>query len=238
MQAIETATVADFLAHDAATIAPAPAATGADDNDARNDIVASDPLPDATPAKRTRKPAAPKAAKPVPAPVATDATPSTSVNDERRAAALAVAAFYTSGPSLPFKSASVKLSDINFGNAKAPSVRTAALVAAMLAYAGDNIKPDGTFTRGGFRVPATLFDPKADAKQLLAAQPESGCLGNMLGRVVTHVSGPLGGKQARDGIFRLDFTAARAELQQLGDATAKPALAVLASLERKAKRAA
>ncbi len=195
------------------------------------------PVADATPAS-TRKPRAPKAAKPA-APVA-DVAPvvvavaGPSIADERAAAALAVGAFYTTGPSFPFKSASVKLSDINPNNAKAPSVRTAALVAAMLAYAGDNIASDGTFTRGGFRVPATLINPDAKRGDTLAAMPESGCLGNMLGRVVHYVSGPLGGKAARDGTFRLDFAAARAELQQLGDTVAKPALAVLRKLEKRA----
>lgn len=184
-------------------------------------------------AKRAAKPVAPVAEKPAPAPVVVV----TSVADERHAAALAVGEFYTAGTSFPFKSASVKLSDINANNAKAPSVRTAALVAAMLAYAGDNIKPDGTFVRGGFRVPATLINPDAKRGDTLPAMPESGCLGNMLGRVVSHVSGPLGGKQARDGVFRIDFVAARAELQQLGDAVAKPALAVLNKLAPVAKPA-
>jgi hypothetical protein len=188
------------------------------------------------------KPRAPKAAKPAPAPaviVAPEpvAAPSTSTGDETRAAAIAVAAFYTSGPSLPFKAASAKLSDLNFNNAKAPSVRTAALVAAMLAYNSGNIQPDGTFTRGGFRVPAKLINPDAKAGDMLPAMPEAGCLGNMLGRVCSHVSGPIGGKQARDGVFKLDFDAARRELQQLGDTVAKPALAVLNKLAPVAKPA-
>jgi hypothetical protein len=198
-------------------------------------VAASDNVPATIAAKPASKPRAPKAAKPVEA--APVAAPTTSIADERAAAAAAVSAFYTSGPSFPFKSASVKLSDINPNNAKAPSPRTAALVAAMLAYAGDNIKPNGEFVRGGFRVPATLINPSAKRGETLPAMPESGCLGNMLGRVVHHVSGPLGGKQARDGVYRIDFDAARIELQQLGDGTAKPALAVLNKLSPVAKPA-
>lgn len=175
-------------------------------------------------AKRQPKAATPK---PIAAPVI---PASESFADARRAAAFAVGAFYTSGPSFPFKPASANLSDINTTNAKNPSVRTAALVAAMLAYAGDNIKADGTFVRGGFRVPARLINPNAKPSDTFAAMPESGCVGNMLGRVLHYVSGPIGGKNARDGIFRIDFAAARAELQQLGDSVAKPALAVLNKL--------
>jgi hypothetical protein len=173
----------------------------------------------------TAKPKAPKAAKPAPA----EAKPVSTYADERQAAAIAVAEFY-SGASLPFKSASARLSDLNPANTKKPSARTAALIAAMLAYAGDNIKPDGTFTRGGFRVPARLINPAAKPGDTLAAMPESGCIGNILGRVCFHVSGPIGGKQARDGIFRLDFDAATTELQQIGDKLAKPALAIIKRL--------
>lgn len=196
------------------------------------------PVADAKPARKPRAPKAAKPAEPAPSVPAVVAAPAvTSYSDERAAAAAAVGQFYTAGPSFPFKAASAKLSDINPNNAKAPSVRTAALVAAMLAYNADNIKPDGTFARGGFRVPATLINPDAKRGETLPAMPESGCLGNMLGRVVHHVSGPLGGKQARDGIYRLDFAAARVELQQLGDVTAKPALAVLNKLAPVAKPA-
>lgn len=183
-----------------------------------------------TPANPARKPRAPKAAKPAPEAAPVVAKPADSYATERAAAAAAVSAFYT-GSSLPFKAASAKLSDLNTSNPKRPSTRTAALVAAMLAYAPDGtFDKRGHFTRGAFRVPARLLDPKAKPTDMLAAMPESGCLGNMLGRVVHYVSGPIGGKQARDGVFRLDFAAARAELQQLGDATAKPALAVLNKL--------
>lgn len=176
-------------------------------------------------AKPATKPAAPKAAKP-----ATEAKPVSTYGDERRAAAIAVGAFY-SGASLPFKAASAKLSDLNPANVKKPSPRTGALVAAMLAYStADTFDKAGNFQRGAFRVPARLINPDASADAMLAAMPESGCLGNMLGRVVSHVSGPIGGKQARDGTFRLDYAAARTELQQLGDAVAKPALAVLDKL--------
>jgi hypothetical protein len=193
--------------------------------------VAATPATPATPApKAARKPAAPKAATPAVEAQPVAAKPVSTYADERAAAAIAVAAFY-SGASLPFKAASAKLSDLNPANPKKPSVRTAALVAAMLAYApSGTFDKRGHFTRGAFRVPARLLDPKAKADAMLAAMPESGCLGNMLGRVVKHISGPVGGKNARDGIFALDFAAARVELQQLGDATAKPALAVLAKL--------
>jgi len=182
-------------------------------------------------AKRVTKPTAPKAAKPTTEAAPVAAKPVSTYADERAAAALAVAAFYTAGSSMPFKAASARLSDLNPANIKRPSPRTGALVAAMLAYApAGTFDKRGNFARGAFRVPARLLDPKAKADAMLAAMPESGCLGNMLGRVVHHVSGPIGGKQARDGVFRLDFAAARTELAQLGDAVAKPALAVLAKL--------
>ena len=177
--------------------------------------------------KPARKPRAPKAATPAPETAPVSTKPVSSYADERAAAALAVSAFY-SGASLPFKAASSKLSDLNTSNPKRPSPRTAALVAAMLAYAPDGtFNKRGEFSRGAFRVPAKLLNPNAKPGEMLAAMPESGCLGNMLGRVVHYVSGPTGGKQARDGVYRLDYAAARTELAQLGDATAKPALRVL-----------
>lgn len=209
----------------------------------RDDIPATDTAEHhASVAPKAKRASKPKAAKPVIAPEAKPeaapaaAKPSDAIDyaAERNAAATAVSAYY-SGASLPFKSAHASLSDLNSNNAKRPSVRTAALVAAMLAYGDKAFNADGTFARGAFRVPAKLINPEAKPGDMLAAMPESGCLGNMLGRVVHHVSGPIGGKHARDGIFRLDYAAARVELQQLGDATAKPALAVL---NRLAKRAA
>lgn len=175
-----------------------------------------------TAAPAAAKPAKPaKAAKPVAAkPVnlakpsdATADTASTTRADERIAAAAAVRDFYT-GKSLPFKAASDTFATLRLDKpAKAATTRQAALIAAML-LSGDNVKRNGHFTRGGF-----IHDGKA-------VQPETGCLSDMLGRVVKHVSGPLTGKQARDAVFSIDLKLARAEISaHLGDKLGKLALA-------------
>lgn len=172
----------------------------------------------AAPAK-PRKPAKPKAAKPanIPAPVAADTSDRQA---ERLAARTAIADYYGgAGKSVPFKSASDTFAAIRLDKQpKAPTTRQAALLAAML-LAGDNIDKRGRFTRGGF-----TYDNRA-------VQPETGCLSDMLGRTVFHVSGPLTGKQARDAVFRIDLKRARSEISaMLGDKLAKPALAKLDKL--------
>lgn len=170
--------------------------------------------PKAAKPETTAKPAGktPETAKPE-----TTAKPAESVlhSEARKAAAAAVSAFYA-GASKPFKSAYGKFSPVNFDNAKAPSERQAALLLAMLTYSGGNIRRDGSFIRGQFRVPGTLLGYKAntpDGERLHLAQPESGCLGNQIGRTLTYIAGPLAGKTANTAIFRLNFDIARREIQ-------------------------
>lgn len=167
-------------------------------------------------AARVAKPAKPEAAKPAVKPAADSDTSDRQA--ERIAAAAAISAFY-SGRSLPFKAASDTFAALRLDKApKAATTRQAALIASML-LAGDNIKPDGTFTRGGF-----IHDARA-------VQPETGCLSDMLGRVVSYVSGPTTGKQSRDAIFRIDLAKARAEISaHLGDKLGKLAIAKLDKL--------
>lgn len=130
-----------------------------------------------------------------------------------RAAQSAVKAFYR-GASLPFKAANKPLADINFHNVKRPSARTAALCAAIIAYAdADTFNRDGTFKRGAFRVPASLAG--GDGETLVSAMPESGCFGNQLSRTFHYVSGPIGGRTAGDAVYRADFAAIETELSHL-----------------------
>jgi hypothetical protein len=167
--------------------------------------------------KQANKPAS------VPA-VAADATAAPEPKTDMRsiahsAAAAAVAEFY-SGASKPFKAAGDRFKPLNFDNAKSPTPRQAALLLAMLTYSAGNIKRDGTFTRGKFSVPASLiFDAKQlaannlKASDMLGAQPESGCIGNMLGRAVTYVSGPKAGSEQRDAVYKLNAATVRSEIR-------------------------
>lgn len=193
--------------------------------------------PSATPAskpapKAASKPKAKRIAKPAPVPVIVK--PDSDRAIERAVAATAVATYYA-GKSLPFKAASDTFRPLAV-NTKAATQRQAALFAAMLAsdLAG-NIKPDGTFTRGGFRLPARLFNPKAPADATVACQPESGCLSDANGRVISYVSGPLTGKAQREAIYRIDLAKAAAEISAtLGDKLGKLALARIAALRKAA----
>lgn len=204
-------------------------------------------------AKRVRAKRAPKqapakqAAKPTPAKPTQAAREQAQrdANDSRRlardVAARAVAEFYA-GPSKPFKAASDRFADLNPNNAKAPSVRQAGLLLALITYGRGNIKPTGQFVRGGFTVPAKLINANAKPGDTVRAQPESGCLGNMLGRTVRHVSGPVTGKAQAEAIFGLDAQRAIAEIQAaFGDKQAAAAATLLASygvkLAKPAKRA-
>lgn len=137
----------------------------------------------------------------------------------RSVAASAVAAFYH-GKSLPFKSSADLFKPLNFDNAKSATERQAALLLALYTYGADNIAADGTFIRGNFRVPASLvFDAETMRKlglaadETISAQPESGCLGNMLNRCVYYVSGPTSGREQRNTVLRIDHAKARAEIQ-------------------------
>lgn len=186
--------------------------------------------------KPARVKRASKQAAPVEAPAKPVAAPSDTLETSRLArsvAATAVAAYY-SGSSLPFKAASDKFAPLNHHNVKKPSPRTAALLAVMLAAdTAGNIKRNGSFTRGGFVLPARLFNPKAAESDTVRCQPESGCLGNQLGRTVHFVSGATDGKAQADSVLRIDFKAARAELQQLSGALQRAALARIDALTGK-----
>lgn len=122
--------------------------------------------------------------------------------EARKLAADAVATYY-GGNSLPFKAAADRFSDLRLDKApKRATQRQAALLASML-LAGDNIKRDGTFTRGAFEL---------DGKRV---QPETGALSDMLGRVVSYVSGPTSGAGQSDTVLRIDLKRAQAEIREL-----------------------
>lgn len=152
----------------------------------------------------------------------------------RSVASAAVAQFY-SGISKPFKASSDRFADLNPSNAKAPSVRQAGLLLALITYGAGNMRADGSFVRGGFIVPAKLINPNAKPGDTIRAQPESGCLGNMLGRAVDYVSGPRTGKQQAEAVFRLRPAVALAEIASaFGDKQRNAAAKLLAGHGRKA----
>lgn len=127
---------------------------------------------------------------------------------ERAAASAAIRAFYgldNPRASLPFKAGShiKRLSALNLDLQTQPTARTGGLIACLLHYGAGNVAADGTFTRGGFTLPARLVDPKLPANETVSAGPESGCLGNCLGHSIVHVSGDLSGPNARDAKFRI-----------------------------------
>ena len=165
-------------------------------------------------AARAAKPAAPAiAAKPT---AADREAARVQAADERslakQAAARAVAEFY-SGASKPFKAATDRCADINFANGKAAKPRQAALMLALITYGAGNMRSDGTFIRGAFTVPARLINPNAPASATVRAQPESGCLGNILGRAADYVSGPTTGREQSAAIYRLRIPIALSEIQ-------------------------
>lgn len=153
-----------------------------------------------------------------PAPVSAGASIAepASLNDKalaRAAAARAVAAFY-SGRSLPFKSAAdlKRKSPINFALNRAPTERSAALIAAILTYC--NVQP-GTleFVRGSGAVPGRLLGfTGPDAERIFNAGPESGGLSNCLPDRIAYINGPLAGAGAENAVFRLNYAACRANL--------------------------
>lgn len=152
----------------------------------------------------------------------------------RDVAATAVGAFYT-GASKPFKAASDRFADINPANGKSASARQAALALALITYGAGNMQSDGTFTRGAFRVPARLLNPNAKPADTVLAQPESGCLGNMLARACDYVSGPRSGREQTQAIYRLRVPTVLAEIQAaFGDKPAAAARKLLASYAPKA----
>lgn len=138
--------------------------------------------------------------------------------EARTLAAKAVRAYYGEA-SLPFKAAADTFAPLRTDKApKRATLRQSALLASML-LAGNNIKRDGTFTRGAFVI---------DGRNV---QPETGALSDMLGRVVHYVSGPLSGANQRDAVFRVDLKRAAAEIREhVGEKLAGPALARLAEL--------
>ncbi len=152
----------------------------------------------------------------------------------RDVAAKAVSAFYT-GASKPFKAASDRFADLNPANAKAATPRQAALALALITYGAGNMRSDGTFKRGGFIVPARLLNPNAKPGDTVRAQPESGCLGNMLKRSVDYRSGPRSGRDQIEAIFQLRVPVALAEIQAaFGDKQAAAAKRLLASFAKAA----
>jgi hypothetical protein len=200
----------------------------------------SEPKPVKRRAKRAAKQsankpvnAAPKPAKPTQAERDAQREASASQRSAERAAAAKAVADYI-GASKPFKSASDTFAPINHHNAKpGPSgygtVRQAVLLLAMLRYSAGNIDASGRFVRGGFRIPARLLNPQAPRDAMLAAQPESGALGNCIGQTVAYVSGPQSGIGQRDAIYRIDFAAMRKLIQAtLGDKAVKAANVLIA----------
>lgn len=164
----------------------------------------------ATISAKPAKPVAPTSIKPT-VEAAKPAAPVSALSGvalERAAASAAIRAFYgldNPRASLPFKAGShlKRLSQVNPAIAFAPSARTGGLIACLLHYGAGNVKPDGTFVRGAFVLPARLVDPKLPATDTVTAGPESGCLSNCLGHSIEHVSGDLGGPNARDAVFRI-----------------------------------
>lgn len=178
------------------------------------------------------------AAKPVkPDQAARDAKREAAINDRREArhvASAAVAAFY-SGSSKPFKAAADTFAPINPANAKSATARQAGLMLALITYGAGNMRSNGTFTRGAFRVPARLVNANAKPGDMLLAQPESGCLGNMLGRAADYRSGPTSGVGQAAAIYQLRVNVALAEIQAaFGDKPAASARKLLASFDAKA----
>lgn len=184
----------------------------------------------AKPASITSKPAKPDQA-------SRDAAREQSLTDRRLArdvAARAVDAFY-SGASKPFKAASDRFADINSNNGKSATPRQAGLMLALITYGAGNMRSDGTFIRGAFRVPAKLVNASAKPGETVLAQPESGCLGNMLGRTVDFKSGPVSGIGQATATYKLRVDAAIAEIQAtFGDTQAKAARKLLAGFDSKA----
>lgn len=175
-----------------------------------------------TPAKPAKREAVAKPAKPAkPDTAQRDAKREADLSDRRQAridAANAVKAYYN-GASLPFKAAADRFADLRLtATPKRPTQRQAALLASML-LAGDNVKATGLFTRGAFVI---------DGRNV---QPETGCLSDMLGRVISYVSGPTSGPGQRDAVFKIDLAKARTEIsEQIGGTLARAALARLDTL--------
>ena len=206
---------------------------------------------DTQPAKPAKAANAKNAAKRVAAKPAAIAKPAKPTNEAREAvrvaqsdahrlarsvAAQAVAEFY-SGSSKPFKAASDRFADINTSNAKSATVRQAGLALALITYGAGNMLSTGEFVRGAFVVPAKLVNPNAKPGDTIRAQPESGCLGNMLSRACDYVRGPTTGKAQIDATYRLRPTVVIAEIRAaFGDKRAEAAAKLLASYP--AKRAA
>lgn len=249
MQPIEQTQLAAFIgtgaaaavvsAHDATQAAQAKQAAATATRAKR-----ATPAKPATPAKQTPASTNGKAAakrvsaKPAPAKPTAEARQRAQAdqNDARRlaraVAGKAVSEFYA-GRSLPFKAASDRFADINTTNGKSATPRQASLALALITYGAGNMRPDGTFTRGAFVVPARLINPQAPADSVIRAQPESGCLGNMLGRICDYISGPTTGREQSSAVYRLRVKPALAEIQAaFGDKPAAAAQALLASFAK------
>ncbi len=130
------------------------------------------------------------------------------------AAAKAVSAFYA-GRSLPFKSIYElpKKASVNFNLNRAPSARSAGLIATILTYC--EVMPNTLqFVRGSGRIPGNLLGYEGvDADRIFSAGPESGGLSNLLGDRAHYVSGVLQGKGCEEAVFCLDFEGALSNLR-------------------------
>lgn len=216
MQTTTTAPVSPVVAIEAATAAPAKAKAKRV-RVAKPATVKADAKPEAPAKPDTSAKRAAAEAKQAERANAIDAR-----REARKLAADAVSTYY-SGASLPFKASADRFSDLRLDKTpKRATQRQAALLASML-LAGDNIKPDGTFTRGAFEL---------DGKRV---QPETGALSDMLGRVVSYVSGPTSGAGQSDTVLRIDLKRAQAEIRELiGGKLASAALKRLDSFGIKA----
>jgi hypothetical protein len=119
----------------------------------------------------------------------------------------AVLKFYN-GASAPFKAAGVKLRPLNGGSTVCGiTARQSALLLALATYGAKAFRPDGSFQRDAFRVPAKLLNPASPSDVFVSAQPESGCVSDGRG-VRFHFSGEAA--YSPSTIIRVDYAGARA----------------------------
>jgi hypothetical protein len=134
----------------------------------------------------------------------------------RRAARIAVAAYYPGGASFPYKAAvdlRFRAAVNNNRSGTEQTLRVAAGIAAIITYC--EISPDGTFIRGSGRVPGKLLGYTGKkANDTFRAGPESGLLsqlysGNASQRRIEYITGSLHGVGAELTTFKLNFDQCR-----------------------------
>lgn len=156
-------------------------------------------------------------AEPIIAETAEPALPGTDTAIARMLAAKAVAAFYA-GASLPFKSAHdlKRKAPINFALNRAPSARSAALLAAILTYC--DVQP-GTlqFVRGSGAVPRKLLGLTERPDDTMPAGPESGGLSNCIPDRIEYVSGATAGAGCENAVLRINHAGALANLRAFNE---------------------